>query len=68
MVCGRAFGFSGVKGENVKEIEMPEGMKVLTLHHYSHLLPAAIGCAVDDEDNRTISNKHSSTVGGTKDV
>lgn len=32
VVCGRAFGFSGVKGENVEEIAMPEDMKVLTPH------------------------------------
>lgn len=30
VVCGRAFGFSGVKGENVEEIAMPEEMKVRT--------------------------------------
>lgn len=47
VVCGRAFGFSGVKGENVEEIAMPEGMKVLIPHNYSRLLPAVIGGAVD---------------------
>lgn len=28
VVCGKAFQFSGVKGENVEEIAVPESMKV----------------------------------------
>lgn len=28
VVCGRAFQFSGVKGENVEEIAVPDDMKV----------------------------------------
>ena len=28
MISGRAFEFSGVKGENVEEIPVPESMKV----------------------------------------
>lgn len=31
VVCGRAFQFSGVKGENVEEIAVPESMKVRNL-------------------------------------
>lgn len=30
VVCGRAFQFSGTKGENVEEIAVPESMKVCT--------------------------------------
>ena len=57
VVCGRAFGFSGVKGENVEEIAMPEGMKVRTpcLRTCSRQRSAAL---LIDCDNMTLRNSN----------
>lgn len=37
VVCGRAFRFSGVKGEDVEEIAVPDTMKVRSLTLNTHL-------------------------------